>query len=246
MTKITNCIALMFILFLFLVSGTNSTQFIFKNNCPNIVWPGTLTGSGPALPTTGFTLNPGATYNLAAAPSWSGRIWACTLCSQDATTQKFVCGTADCASGQVPCNGAGAIPPATLVEFTLNGNGNLDFYDVSLVDGYNLPVSVVPTSRSCKSTGCPANINRSCPPELQLKDAHSGAVIACKSACLAFNKPQFCCTGAYGQPKTCPPTKYSNIFKTLCPQAYSYAYDDKTSTFTCPSGSSDYTITFCP
>lgn len=29
----------------------------------------------------------------------------------------------------------------TLAEFTLNSNG-LDFYDVSLVDGYNLPMSI--------------------------------------------------------------------------------------------------------
>ncbi|CAH9134567.1 unnamed protein product [Cuscuta epithymum] len=33
----------------------------------------------------------------------------------------------------------------------------------------------------------------------------------------------------------------------MCPQAYSYAYDDKTSTFTCPSGpNNNYLITFCP
>ncbi|KAL8516745.1 hypothetical protein ACS0TY_015129 [Phlomoides rotata] len=64
----------------------------------------------------------------------------------------------------------------------------------------------------------------------------NGEVVGCKSACLALNKPQYCCTGAFGSPATCPPTKYSRIFKTKCPQAYSYAYDDKTSTFTCPSG----------
>ncbi|KAM7468236.1 hypothetical protein LguiB_015798 [Lonicera macranthoides] len=34
----------------------------------------------------------------------------------------------DCGSSQVTCNGAGAIPPATLVEFTLVPNGQ-DVYD---------------------------------------------------------------------------------------------------------------------
>jgi hypothetical protein len=34
--------------------------------------------------------------------------------------------------------------PATLVEFTLDGAGGLDFFDVSLVDGYNLPMRVAP------------------------------------------------------------------------------------------------------
>ncbi|KMT06470.1 hypothetical protein BVRB_7g161390 [Beta vulgaris subsp. vulgaris] len=234
-------------LFLFLISGTSSIQLIFKNKCSYTVWPGTLTGTGPQLPSTGFTLESGASYTLAALPSWSGRIWARTRCSLDAVTQKFVCGTADCASGQISCNGAGGIPPATLVEFTLNGYDNTDFYDVSLVDGYNLPVSVLPVnSKRCNSTGCPADVNKSCPPELQDKDSHVGDVKACKSACLAFNKPEFCCTGAYSRPQTCPPTKYSKFFKGLCPQAYSYAYDDTTSTFTCPSGSTDYIITFCP
>ena len=36
---------------------------------------------------------------------------------------KFVCATADCASGVIECNGAGAIPPASLTEFTLRGDG---------------------------------------------------------------------------------------------------------------------------
>ena len=83
-----------------------------------------------------------------------------------------------------------------------------------------------------------------CQIELAVKGP-DGSVIACKSACLALNQPQYCCTGAFGTPATCPPTNYSMIFKNQCPQAYSYAYDDKTSTFTCPTGA-DYLITFCP
>jgi hypothetical protein len=40
------------------------------------------------------------------------------------------------------CNGAGGVPPVTLAEITLNGAGGKDFYDVSLVDGFNVPVQV--------------------------------------------------------------------------------------------------------
>jgi hypothetical protein len=40
------------------------------------------------------------------------------------------------------CNGAGGVPPVTLAEITLNGAGGLDFYDVSLVDGFNVPAQV--------------------------------------------------------------------------------------------------------
>jgi hypothetical protein len=40
------------------------------------------------------------------------------------------------------CNGAGGVPPVTLVEIRLNGDSGKDFYDVSLVDGFNVPAQV--------------------------------------------------------------------------------------------------------
>ncbi|GMN39267.1 hypothetical protein TIFTF001_008493 [Ficus carica] len=43
-------------------------------------------------------------------------------------------------------------------------------------------------------------------------------------------------TGDFNNPETCPPTEYSRIFEEKCPLAYSYAYDDKNSTFTCSGG----------
>jgi hypothetical protein len=48
----------------------------------------------------------------------------------------------------------------------------------------------------------------------------TGAV-ACKSACLAFGSPQYCCTGEYGNPGTCKPSTYSEFFKQACPRAFS-------------------------
>ncbi|KAJ4872104.1 Pathogenesis-related thaumatin superfamily protein [Raphanus sativus] len=80
--------------------------------------------------------------------------------------------------------------------------------------------------------------------ELRIVDPRTGIIAACKSACAAFNSPEFCCTGAHSTPQTCSPTHYSAMFKNACPSAYSYAYDDATSTFTC-SGA-NYLITFCP
>lgn len=229
-----------------LVSGALSYKFTFKNNCPNTIWPGTLTGGGqPQLSTTGFSLNTGESRILDVPAEWSGRFWARTRCSEDQSGQ-FVCATADCGSGQVECNGAGAIPPATLAEFTLGGADDKDFYDISLVDGYNLPVSVTPKGNStCSSTSCSSDINKVCPSELSMNQPDDLNVIACRSACEAFKDPISCCTKPYDTPTACPPTKYSTIFKKACPQAYSYAYDDKTSTFTCSMGG-DYTITFCP
>ncbi|XP_042040081.1 thaumatin-like protein 1b [Salvia splendens] len=224
-----------------------SATFTLVNQCTYTVWPGILSGAGTQpLSTTGFSLSSGDSFPLSVPASWSGRIWGRTLCSQDPATGKFACTTADCGSGTVECSGAGAVPPATLAEFTLNGAGGLDFYDVSLVDGYNLPMLVVPQSGgNCSSTGCVGDLNESCPSELKVVGGASGGeCVACRSACEAFGDPKYCCSGGYNTPETCGPTQYSQVFKNACPRAYSYAYDDKTSTFTCASA--DYIITFCP
>ncbi|KAJ7976882.1 Thaumatin-like protein [Quillaja saponaria] len=241
-TPFVLCLTLAFLCFY----GARAAKITFINNCPRIIWPGTLTGDQkPQLSSTGFELAPGASLSLDLPSPWSGRFWARTHCTTD-NFGKFVCGTADCGSGQVSCNGAGAIPPATLIELTVAPNGGQDFYDVSNVDGFNLPMSISTLGGfgECKPSNCLANINIVCPEQLQVKGS-DGSVIACKSACLAFNEPQYCCTGAHNTLETCPPSDYSKAFEEQCPQAYSYAYDDKTSTFTC-SGGPDYFITFCP
>lgn len=229
------------------VTGVISTTFTFVNKCDYTVWPGILSNAdSPPLSTTGFTLQKGESKSITAPTSWGGRFWGRTLCSQD-STGKFSCVTGDCGSNKIECSGSGAAPPASLAEFKLDGSGGLDFFDVSLVDGYNLPLLVVPqggTGQNCTSTGCVADLNGSCPSELKVTSADSDDSVACKSACEAFNKPQYCCSGAYATPDTCKPSTYSQIFKSACPHAYSYAYDDKTSTFTCASA--DYTISFCP
>ncbi|KAG8095491.1 hypothetical protein GUJ93_ZPchr0012g20592 [Zizania palustris] len=239
------------VLFLILSRDGEAATFTLVNRCTDTVWPGVLSNAGSArLVTTGFKLVPGAARAVPAPAGWSGRLWARTGCVQDGDMGRLVCGTGDCGSGAAECNGAGAAPPATLAEFTLDGGGGLDFYDVSLVDGYNLPVLVEPSggggagslssSATCAPAGCAANLNAMCPAELR-----TGGGAACRSACDAFGRPEFCCSGAYANPTTCRPTAYSLVFKSACPRSYSYAFDDPTSTFTC-SGGPDYTVTFCP
>lgn len=228
-------------------SGVASTTFTIVNKCGYTVWPGILSNAGVApLSYTGFVLQTGQSKTISAPTSWGGRFWGRTQCAQD-STGKFTCLTGDCGSGKLECGGKGASPPATLAEFTLDGGGGLDFFDVSLVDGYNVPMLVVPQGGSgdnCTSTGCVTDLNGACPSELKVMSEDGREGVACKSACEAFGSPQYCCSGAYGNPNTCKPSSYSQIFKNACPRAYSYAYDDKTSTFTCASA--DYTITFCP
>ncbi|KAF3956505.1 hypothetical protein CMV_018372 [Castanea mollissima] len=229
--------------------GVISTTFTIINKCDYTVWPGIQSSAGIAsLSTTGFVLQKDESKTITAPASWGGRFWGRTHCSQD-STGKFACVTADCSSGKVECAGNNALPPATLAEFKLDGYGGLDFFYVSLVDGYNLPMLVVPQGgkgQNCTSIGCVSDLNESCPSELKVTStAGGGESVACKSACAALDLDQYCCRGAYGTSDTCKPSTYSQIFKTACPRAYSYAYDDKTSTFTCGS-SPDYTITFCP
>ncbi|GAA0165613.1 hypothetical protein LIER_20969 [Lithospermum erythrorhizon] len=222
--------------------------------CSYTVWPGILSGAGTApLSSTGFTLNPGESTEVLVPSAWSGRLWGRTICGSDPTTGKFSCVTGDCSSDTIECSGGGAAPPATLAEFTLNGAGGLDFYDVSLVDGYNLPMLVSPQGGgsgggNCTATGCVVELNGGCPTELKLMSGGSGdgdgGCVACKSACEAFGDPKYCCSGEYGTPDACKPSYYSEYFKNACPRAYSYAYDDGTSTFTCAGA--NYVITFCP
>ncbi|KAL6295563.1 hypothetical protein ACE6H2_003705 [Prunus campanulata] len=165
----SSLVSLLTILGLF-TSGVLSTTFTMVNKCEYTVWPGILTNAGvPPLPTTGFALQKGETKTISAPTSWGGRFWGRTLCSQD-SSGKFSCVTGDCGSGKVECAGNGAAPPATLAEFTLDGSGGLDFFDVSLVDGYNLPMLVVPQGGSgtnCSNTGCVVDLNGLCPSELK-------------------------------------------------------------------------------
>lgn len=187
----------------------------------------------------GLRLNTGESATIEAPKGWSGRFWPRTGCTFD-QSGKGTCLTGDCGN-KLNCGGAGGAPPVSLAEFTLDSPN--DFYDVSLVDGYNLPVSIFPSGGKgqCKSVACRTDLNLNCPADLQVKN--NSSVVACKSACMQLNTPEYCCTGEFGGPNTCKPTNYSKIFKSSCPDAYSYAYDDLTSTFTCAGA--NYMISFC-
>ncbi|CAL5323468.1 unnamed protein product [Camellia sinensis] len=250
----------MFFLAICFTSSSFAYTFTITNNCPFTIWPGTLAGSGtPQLSTTGFELGSSQSVSIPTIPGWSGRIWARTGCSFN-ELGVGTCQTGDC-GGRLECHGMGAIPPASLFEITLGTGIEKDYYDVSIVDGYNLPLVAAPQGvyGECNATGCVADINMDCPKELQVVGEDGGGeeisggggggggggrVVACKSACNAFGLDQYCCSGEFANPSTCRPSFYSTIFKRACPRAYSYAFDDGTSTFTCKAY--DYSIIFCP
>ncbi|RDX63261.1 Thaumatin-like protein, partial [Mucuna pruriens] len=221
----------------------SAATITLSNKCPHPVWPGIQPSTGkPILARGGFPLPPNTARTLQLPPLWSGRFWARHDCAFDAAGRGR-CATGDC-GGALSCNGLGGAPPATLAEFTLGADQ--DFYDVSLVDGYNLPIAITPITGSgkCGYAGCVRDLNAMCPVGLQVRSRDQRHVVACKSACSAFNSPRYCCTGSYGSPRACRPTAYSRIFKVACPKAYSYAFDDPTSLITCSKAS--YLLTFCP
>nr|CAD7433676.1 unnamed protein product [Timema monikensis] len=235
-----------------LLGAALGKQFQFHNNLGQTIWVGSLGNAGVAAPNNGgFQLNAGAEVSVTTDDGWAGRFWARTGCNFN-SNGIGPCETGDCGN-KLQCAGAGGVPPVSLAEFTLNGYGGVDYYDLSLVDGYNVPVQVIPLTKSvdpnnkysCGSATCTAYLNNNCPNELRETNS-AGATVACKSACLAFNTDQYCCRGNFGTPQTCTPStwaqNYPAYFKNNCPGAYSYAYDDVSSTYTCQD--SGYKIIF--
>lgn len=226
----------------------NACTFYVSNKCPFPIWPATAPNQGhPVIANGGFYLPPGRTRRIPQVPGdWSGRVWARTGCDFDSNQHKAACETGDC-GGQLECNGLIGLPPVTLVQFALQVDRRQpSFYDVSLVDGYNLPVSVTTRPGSqpkCYIGSCIKNLKNICPQELEVLNGR-GEVVACKSACLAFDRDSFCCRNEYGSPEKCKPSVYSKLFKNACPSYYSYAFDTPPPLVNCKAD--EYVITFCP
>jgi hypothetical protein len=81
-----------------------------------------------------------------------------------------------------------------------------------------------------------------CPNGLETFD-DNGKVSGCKSACTMYNTDELCCTGAHNDPDVCKANTFTHQVEAACPHAYSYAYDDATSVFSC--NSQKYIVTFC-
>lgn len=191
--------------------------------------------------------------------------------------------------------------PATLAEFNLAGGvgGMQTFYDISLVDGYNLPLAInyipaknttfIPpnlTNVACIATAgwlhtknetgtyysnssypiplesqeTNKSVQKWCPwPLLAFPPVKPGDGVypypddevqrpdfsPCNSACTASGRDKDCCVGKYHDPKICKPSPYSKAAKAICPDAYSFAFDDQQSTFIVPKGGG-WHIVICP
>lgn len=223
------------------------------NGCPFSVFPAVFS-SATGGTNNGFKLDPYQKRTIRVPCQWqAGRIWARTDC--DGNGQN--CLTGDC--GQMVCQGSGQ-GDVTLAEFTLDGGNNPNFhndiYDISAVDGYNLPIAIAPINGGktggdgrydCTISQCKHDFRNNCHDEL--KENKNGRTVACLSACSKFNTDWFCCRGAFGKPETCQAKNHPLVrfFKGPCPSMYSYAYDDQASTFSCLGNrGTKYVVSFCP
>ncbi|KAK3903689.1 Osmotin, thaumatin-like protein [Staphylotrichum tortipilum] len=286
-------------------------QLIVANSCAETIWPGVVTQSGIAPAAGGFELAPGASQTMFVSADWAGRIWGRTNCSFNADGSGpsmedgvdglgAACMTGDCL-GKLNCQFTGQVP-TTLAEFTLSGGASntQTFYDISLVDGYNLPLAIIhhappntPSTTNMTNPACiaspnylppltatdpslsttpfeqtqtPAALSTWCPPSLRKPFPHPPSPNVttvpphphqqphqtaphdtspgdwalgfqpCLSSCSATGSPADCCTGRFGSPEACRPGAYSAAAKRVCPDAYSYAFDDGESTFVVAGG----------
>jgi len=248
------------VLVLFVALYCNARTFTVYNACPYTVWPALFTDLNVAAKTpnfqTGWEAKPGSKVSFTVPDDWkSGRIWGRSNCNFSVNPGPNSCLTGGCNGGMLcdPHSGTG-VPPASVAEWTLDGGG-VDWYDVSLVDGFNIPMRIS-NNKGCPVAECAAELNANCPNALKGPTNASGKVMGCKSACYANldgnqgNSPN-CCSGAFSTPDKCPPggVAYYSYFKKACPNAYAYAYDESSGTalFTCNSAlKADYTLTFCP
>ncbi|XP_019181605.1 PREDICTED: osmotin-like protein TPM-1 [Ipomoea nil] len=229
------------LLLLSLFTSSSAVNFEVYNNCSYTVWAAATPIGG------GQRLKNGQSWNFDVPRGTKmGRIWGRRNCNFDSRGEGSdidfdrifpnTCETGDC-GGVLQCTGLGK-PPNTLVEFALNQfNNNLDFFDISNVDDFNIPMRFAPTkpdAGKCHSISCTADIVGQCPGLLR----HP---VGCNNPCTTFGGQEYCCTSG-----TCGPTDYSMFFKGLCPDAYSYPKDDATNTFTCPGGTTNYRVVFCP
>ncbi|KAF7332731.1 Thaumatin-like protein [Mycena kentingensis (nom. inval.)] len=208
--------------------ATGPRQFTVTNKCSYTVWPAMFTdlNVGSSVPNhpVGWEAPPGDSQSFEVPGDW--------------------------AAGRI-----WGIPPVTVAEWTLGRiGGEPDNYDVSLVDGFSIPISIVPTG-GCAVAACAKDLNPECPAELQFPSA-DGTIAGCKSACTANldGNPQDspnCCSGSHNLPSTCPASgvQYYDYFKGGCPTSYAFAYDEPSGTALWKCDASlevGYTVTFCP
>ncbi|KAL2654250.1 hypothetical protein R1flu_022378 [Riccia fluitans] len=211
------------------ISEVHGCGINIRNSCPYTV---TTCAQNQNNRISQFNLGPGGQQwlDFGSACKWiAGTIWASVK--------------GQCAA---PSSGSAANDRnlANLAEFTIGDGSGSDFYDVSNVNAFTIGMKIRVLNRvgeesgpssvgvdyRCGTPSCIINdIRGFCRGNNQIVSLPSGAV-----SCVNTD-------GTNGR----GPTDGTRIFKNACPTAYSYNFDDPTSTFTCGTGS-NYEVEFCP
>jgi hypothetical protein len=209
-------------------------KLYIENQCNYTIWTlggNGMFGGGP------LKTDPGEAYVAGWANNFSGRLWPRSGCN----------------AGGTGCTQTGN---DTLAEFTLTAGMNSDWYDISLVDGFTIPLAIIQMSapwtpsptyvpggplgadQECGSPVCAIDLNPGCPASQQEKDG-AGNIWGCKN-------------GQSG-PGGKGPTPVTTYLKAGCPTSYTYPFDDPQSLFLCLTaaqnggvGAKDYKIIYCP
>jgi hypothetical protein len=247
--------------------NTFAHKITFSNQCNETIYVGIVQNPGERLINNGgLRLDALKKDSIALPFGWSGRFWGRTQCQEWGE----MCETGRCGENWMNCLGEFPISPVTFVDMKLDSPGTgMDFYSVTLVNGYNIPIQVAPIDGTfqnltgvedyCQWAGCENDLNYICPAELQAFGSQ-GQLVGCRSACDVFQSDEFCCLGSFDTAETCQASSFAKTFKRSCKRAYSYALDSTMSDFTClgkdfepnktlaqkvPSGSG-YVVTLCP
>ena len=109
------------------------------------IWVAAAPNPATPLAATGWVLPAGQSVTITTPNNLNTRFWGRTGCVFDSAGVGH-CQTGDC-GGLFQCKGWGTIP-ATLAEVNFDAWDSLDFYDVSMVDGSNLPMYINITKSS--------------------------------------------------------------------------------------------------
>ncbi len=177
-----------------------TTRLRVTNNCSEDLWVQQLNLPGndtvihiPKKTSHDYVVPDGGTT--------STRLWPKTKC--DATGKNCQTG-----QSQAPCPSKGCQPPfESKAEFTFGDLADPSArtaYDISFVDGYTLPISIIAKGSdagtgNCQTLDCSGMVLSKCPTDdnlagtthidLQVKDPTSGEVIACIGPCQYITQP---------------------------------------------------------
>lgn len=196
-------------------------RFWDPKSVPFTVWAAAVRGGGRQL-------NRSQAWTINVRPGTAqARIWAWTKCTFDSSGRSRW-ETGYC-NGLLQCQ-ACCSPPNTLAEYALNQFNSLDFFDIWLVDGFNVPMDYSPISGGCRGIRCSTDINGQCPNLLR----DPGGC----NPCTVLKADRYCWNSG-----TCRPTEYSGFYKQRCLDVI--ATPRMKHLHACPGGT-NYRVIFCP